>query len=328
MSVVYGMNMAAPEVWSERSDDPVQMFALAMEGLRGGLRIALITLTDTVGVSAREPGAQMVVLEDGRYCGFVSGGCTEGAVAVEALRAIQAGADRILRLGQGSPFIDIVLPCGGGVILAIHVVREPDIFEHIASSFVHRQGFTLSYEPGRQRLDFEASLEGRTGWQGEVFVRRYRPQTRLVLCGRGIELEAAARLALASDLEVDCYCADDASHRAVSGLGGRSTRLATPSAIPPIPLDADSALVLLFHDLDWDAAVLKDALASPALYVGALGSRRTQACRRQRLDEEGLPAAAIDRVKGPVGLFGPSRNASSLAVSILADVMQARAMLR
>ncbi|AWT14871.1 XdhC family protein [Stenotrophomonas maltophilia] len=65
----------------------------------------------------------MAVREDGLYCGFVSGGCVERAVAFEALDVIALGGDRQMRYGQGSPYIDIVLPCGGGITLSLHRLR-------------------------------------------------------------------------------------------------------------------------------------------------------------------------------------------------------------
>src|SRR5690606_16603641 len=97
------------------SDDAIDILAFAAQSMAEGHAAALVTLVEICGGAARAIGAQMAVREDGLYCGFVSGGCTEAAVAAEAVIALQKGLDRNLRLGEGSPFFDIVLPCGGGI---------------------------------------------------------------------------------------------------------------------------------------------------------------------------------------------------------------------
>lgn len=106
------------------TDDPAAIINYAADGAECGLGSALVTLIEIRGGAARALGAQMAVRGDGSYCGYVSGGCTEAAVAAEAIAAISKDTDRYLSLGEGSPFFDISLPCGGGITLAIHVVRD------------------------------------------------------------------------------------------------------------------------------------------------------------------------------------------------------------
>lgn len=89
-----------------------------------GKGAVLVTLVEIRGGAARPLGAQMVVREDGRYCGFVSGGCVEAAAAFEALEMMGSGRDREIRYGEGSPWFDIVLPCGGGITLTLHKLRS------------------------------------------------------------------------------------------------------------------------------------------------------------------------------------------------------------
>lgn len=87
------------------TDDAAEILAFAREGLRSGLRCALVTLVEIRGGAARSLGAHMAVREDGLFCGFVSGGCVEAGVAAEALEAIRAGCDRRLILGRGRRWI-------------------------------------------------------------------------------------------------------------------------------------------------------------------------------------------------------------------------------
>ena len=94
--------------------------ALLAEGEVAGVPGALVTLTEADG-GPRAVGAHMAVLADGRWRGHLSGGCVEQAVAAEALDALAAGESRALRLGTGSPLLDIRLPCGSGLTLWIGV---------------------------------------------------------------------------------------------------------------------------------------------------------------------------------------------------------------
>src|SRR5690625_2836132 len=83
-----------------------------------------------------------------------------------------------------------------------------------------------------------------------------------------------------------------------------------------------SVIVALTHDPKLDDMALLEALLSPAFYVGAIGSRRNQAQRRQRLEEHfDIPAAALARLRGPVGIYIGSKTPAEIAVSIMADII-------
>lgn len=285
------------------SDDAIDILAFAAEALKQGQAAALITLVEIRGGAARAIGAQMVVRDDGLYCGFVSGGCTEAAVAADAVIALQKGIDRKLRLGEGSPFFDIVLPCGGGITLAIHVLRDATALRHMLAALHRRAAGRLRYHPGRQALFFEPG-EGVSGWEGEEFVRAYRPRQRMLVAGTPLETGAVARVAEISGYEVL-----------------KIERGQTPS---PDQLDADTAVVLLFHDIDRELPLLEAALTSSAFYIGALGSRRTHAKRCEALRKRGHGETTLARIKAPIGIFDKATDANSLALSVVADLAQAR----
>ncbi len=93
------------------------------------------------------------------------------------------------------------------------------------------------------------------------------------------------------------------------------------AALDAIGLDRRSAVVVLSHDPKLDDPALERVLRSESFYVGALGSRRTQAKRRERLREMGLDEATIERVRGPVGLDLGARSAAEIALSIAAELV-------
>jgi xanthine dehydrogenase accessory factor len=89
--------------------------------------------------------------------------------------------------------------------------------------------------------------------------------------------------------------------------------------------DHATAIVVLTHDDKFDVPMLLGALASDAFYVGALGSRRNQERRRERLLEAGADDSAVERIAGPAGLDIGAHTPAETAVSILAEIMAVRA---
>ena len=95
-------------------------------------------------------------------------------------------------------------------------------------------------------------------------------------------------------------------------------------AFEQVPITRSTAIAMLTHDPKLDDPALKIALPSPAFYVGALGSRTTQAKRRQRLLDDGVSEAQLDRLRGPIGLDIEARTPEEIAVSIMAEIVAAR----
>ncbi|MGO7591922.1 XdhC family protein [Rhizobium leguminosarum] len=291
-------------VRASSTDDPAELLRFAIDAHRLGAA-ALATLVDIRGGAARALGAHMAVAADGRFCGYVSGGCVEAAVASEALLAMAQGRDRTVKFGDGSPFFDIVLPCGGGISVAIHVLKDVGVLQHVLDRLERRQAAALAYSPGQQALEPVDPLP-RAQWLGQDFVTVYRPRTRVVLSGQTIEAQAVARLAEASGYDVIVRGQSE---------GGR---------VAADIIDPFTAVVLLHHELDAEAAILETALASPGFYIGALGSTRTHRRRVERLRAMAFRKDDIARIKAPIGMFGPTRDATSLALSVLADIAAAR----
>ena len=104
----------------------------------------------------------------------------------------------------------------------------------------------------------------------------------------------------------------------------RLIQLWPDEAFQQIPLTRSTAVAMLTHDPKLDDPALKMALPSNAFYVGALGSKTTQAKRRQRLLDEGLTEAQLDRLHGPIGLEIGAGTPEEIAMSIMAEVVAAR----
>lgn len=262
---------------------------------------ALVIVTHVSGGALRSVGALMAVTDDA-VAGYVSNGCVDADITAQARRGI-GGA---FTYGEGSPFRDIALPCGGRIDIAI--VPKPDvaIIEALVTGLDQRMeaGFCVT-------SDFKIALEG-VG----TFNHIISPKLRLRIAGRGEALLALTKLAGATGLDVTLQSPDPFD-------GMKSQHLTDPANIPSVNDDTRTAVICLFHDHDWEPQLLRQAVQGPAFYIGAMGSVRTHEMRRERLAGLGVSPAEIDKIKGPVGLLPAMRDANFLAVSILADVLAA-----
>ncbi|MDE1996507.1 MAG: XdhC family protein, partial [Rhizobiaceae bacterium] len=195
-------------------------------------------------------------------------------------------------------------PCGGGITVAIHVLGESAALRTVLADIARRRSASLCYDPGARLLTAMGGMT-QTGWSRDGFVTRYRPHGRIFLAGRSIEIEVAAKVAAAAGYDVLLY-------------GGSSSLPAAET------IDEDTAVALLYHDIDLEVPVLEAALHSNPFYIGALGSSRTHGRRVQRLRELGYSEAEIARIKSPIGIFNRARDSQSLALSILADIAERR----
>ncbi len=127
-----------------------------------GLRTALVTLVAIDGNTPRPLGAQMAVAEDQRFSGYLSGGCIEQAIALEACQAITAGQNRLVRYGKGSAYLDVQLPCGSGLDLYFDQGLTADVLESIAERRATRRPFTLVTDlvRGESRIEDAGARDG------------------------------------------------------------------------------------------------------------------------------------------------------------------------
>jgi xanthine dehydrogenase accessory factor len=275
---------------------PVDALRLLALGAREGVDGTLVTLTGIEGSSSRAIGTQMAVLADGRHVGSFSGGCVERAVIEEAIDALKACTSRTVRFGAGSPYIDLRLPCGGGIdLLFTPTPAAPDI-DRVLATLARRKAATL--ELGDH-------------------VQHYAPALRLLAFGHGEDLLALVRLARAYGLEVEAFAPDTDLHRS-EGIAAMTTR----NRLPDVTGDAWTAVVFLFHDRDWEESLLPQALNLPAFYYGAVGSQRTHRARLDTLRKAGIAADRIDALRGSIGLIPGTRDPATLALSILAELVQ------
>lgn len=275
--------------------------------------LALCIVTATKGGAVRAPGALMLVDAAGERQGYMSGGCIDEDIAAHARRCLDTGKAARLVYGVGSPFIDMPLPCGGAIEIAILPLAQTLVPDLAAERLQARSVLTLADALDGLAFDVPDDLD--------LSLYAYEPELRIRIAGRGADALALARLARFANFEVLLQLMDEADIRDAAREGLVCERLSSPSDPAPVTDDPWTAFILAFHDHEWETALLTQALAGPAFYIGAVGSPRTQDRRKQALAKAGLEPA-LDRISGPIGLVPSQRDATKVAISAFAEILK------
>lgn len=288
-----------------------------------GERAALVTLTDVTGSAARATGEHMAVAESGRSIGSFSGGCVEAAVIAEAQEVLAEGCARHVRYGDGSRYIDIRLPCGGGIDLLFTPAPDRRQIDDAIAVLEGRGPLTLRLTVDGDLVAARSDESDRTQWRDTVFNVRHDPVLRLIVMGHGAEPAAMLDIAHAYGADVTLLSPQGSLVEDVREKGMSAEHLRFVGRADGLVVDRWTAVVTLFHDHDWEAPLLLQVLEQDPFFVGAMGSRRTHLERQRRLLEAGGRPDEIARVAGPVGLIKATRDPQTLALSIMAQVVEA-----
>jgi len=323
-----------------------------------GRPVGRAVVTSVWGSAPRREGSSMVATADGEMAGSVSGGCVEAATVLEIGNAIARGSPKLVSFGvSDARACEVGLACGGTITLLVEPAIRPQVLaaargagSEVVATVVDGAGAgagVLVREDGRVEGSLDASLpvaavrdaalaalaretshtttiETPAG-PASVFLEVFPRQARLVIFG-GVHI-AAALVPLARALGYHTIVAD--------GRPAFLTRERFPdaeelvlgwpeAAFARIGLDASCFVCVLSHDPKFDQPALELALRSPARYIGAIGSRKTQAARRERLQAAGFTADQIARVHGPIGLDLGGRQPAETALAILAEMTAVR----
>lgn len=323
--------------------------------------VALATVIQTWGSSPRQEGAKMAISEDGEITGSVSGGCVESAVAEAGLDVLKDGVPQYLHFGVADETAwSVGLACGGS--LDVFVERlDPQQFDFLSGLLVDEtpvasvtivkgpeptigRKITLdtsdpstrfgSLNSGSDDVSVDLVLKVREpsllsltsdSESVEAFVDLIPPPPTLVVVG-GVQI-AITLAKLAKTLDMRTVIVDPRRAFATEARFPDVDQLIQTwptEAFKEFPLTESTAVVMLTHDPKIDEPALALALASPAFYVGALGSKRTQTKRRERLKQGGVSETALDHLHGPVGLELGADTPDEIALSILAEIVAIR----
>ena len=308
-----------------------EILETASEWLGQGAQPLLVTVARTWGASPRPVGSLMLMRADGAFCGSVSGGCVEEDLVMR-YRERQLGDSFPTRIDYGvnrEEATRLGLPCGGRLELLLERLESAVPLQRLlaqitAGALVARR---VCLETGEVSL--HAAAPDAVFRYGEDYLEKvFGPQWRLLLIGGGELTRYVAQIALLLDYQV-VICDPREDREAVAPPPPcELVHMMPDDAVQAYAVHSRCAVVTLSHDPKLDDLALLDALGSPAFYVGALGSQRNSALRRERLQGMGIPARQLQRLHAPVGLPIGSHAPPEIAVSILAEITAARNRVR
>jgi len=316
-----------------------------------GHRVAVSQVVRTYRSAPRPVGSIFAVSDHGKMAGSVSGGCVEGAIYGEAQELFEGadGKPKYLHYGISDELAgDVGLACGGELwVSLIEAADRPELRRGAIVTAItgpHAGGRlvfdadtdavdgdlagvvrTAALDAAREAVEHEASASVDLADEGLLFVEAVHPAHRLVIVGAVDTAEEVCKLA--------------------GQLGWRTvvidprTKFATAERIPhadqiigswpqdafdQVALERADSVIVLTHDAKIDDPALEWAIRGGAGYVGALGSRRTQGLRQERLVETGLAREDVERIYGPIGLDIGAHTPAETAVSIVAEVIAHR----
>ena len=334
--------------------------------LESGEPFALVTLVAQQGSTPRAAGAQMLVRPDGSIAGTIGGGLLEATMMREAAEAIAAGRSHLSAVAlTGESVSGPVMICGGNAAVLVAFVPAGDVdlqallggleqaraderAAWLYTFFAARPGPTeVSYCLLRDGADPVGelpcapavlhALAGKLAVHGSaelpdgrsVSVEALLPPTTAVICGAGHVAQALAPVAAAVGFDV--VVLDDRPEFAVAErfpAASRVVRLETfDDAFAGLAITPRSFIVIVTRGHVHDFSTLKQALRTPAGYIGLMGSASKREKIFGALAAEGYSAAARERIYSPIGVAIGAETPAELAVSITAELIRERAAM-
>lgn len=325
---------------------------------RDGMKIALATVIQTWGSSPRQTGAKMGIASEGQFSGSVSGGCVENAVVEAGIESLKTGRPQLLHFDVADETAwEVGLACGGSIDVFVNLL-DKSLFEELRAVLEDEgQAVTVTVIRGPDEIlgrEILIRADGRivgtidARWDGtilelanealsqgishrtklnesvEIFVDVILPRPTLIVVG-GVHI-AVTLVALAKALYYRTIVIDP------RGAWGNEERFpnvdrliqAWPeAAFGQVQINRSTAVAMLTHDPKLDDPALKIALSSSAFYVGALGSKTTNAKRRERLLNDGLDESQLARLHAPIGLDIGAQSPDEIALAVMAEVVNA-----
>lgn len=315
--------------WRETEEIVERAIALASVGRRA----VLATVIRVEGSSYRRPGAKLLIEDDGRMLGGVSGGCLEADVREIALRVIQSGTPQLLHYDTGADdrmVWGLGLGCNGSVDIFVQPATEPRALEclrEIRDRLMKGSTFGVATivdgptDVGRTIVidvragDDRSRVEIRDS--RTIFTEVLKSPPRLIVCGAGDD--ARPLVAYASEAGFAVTVVDHrpsflAAERFPSAK--RLLHLRPEDDVEALAIDAHTLTVVKTHSFAHDHDWLNVFVKTSALYIGLLGPR-------QRADEilSQLGAAGDARVFAPVGLNVGADGPEQIAISVVGELL-------
>lgn len=319
--------------------------------LKSGKKLAIARVVSTWRSSPRPAGSSLVVTEDGDMMGSVSGGCVEKAVVAKALKVMESGESALVSYGVADEDAwEVGLSCGGALSVFIQPFFKASLWNEVQEASAKKEGRILLTKldssgenifinPKSVSTDLDEALQEESqklylsrknatieAGEERYFQHSLAPKPKMLLIGSAHISSEFTALAHLYGFETVLIDPRDTFARKThfESKPGEVYVNWPQEVIPEMSLDRDTYVVILSHDPKIDDEALKLVLRSEVRYVGALGSRKTHAKRVARLQSYGFKEEEIARIKAPIGISINSHSAAEIALSIMAQVIQAK----
>lgn len=316
---------------------------------KSGHRALLATVVRTWGSSPRPVGSIMALCDSGSVVGSVSGGCIEDDL-IDRFTKAYAHAARVgskdTSTSRGTVFTDLSqipsgppqhvkygitadeahrfgLPCGGTLELLLEFDPAPaqleELVQRLEKGELVQRVTTLA--TGESHLQASTSPQD-LHIDSEKLVNTFGPEYRMLLIGAGQMTEYLATMAIFNGFAVT-VCDPREEYRGAWSVAGVALHSDMPDdVVRAFKPDRRSCVIALTHDPKLDDLALLEALESDAFYIGAIGSRRNNTARHQRMKEHFEQTDdSLGRLRGPIGIYIGSKTPAEIAVSIMAEVL-------
>ena len=301
-----------------------------LQWLTDGQDAWLATVVQTWGSSPRPVGSLLGCNSNGQLIGSLSGGCVEDDL-LEKLTSGELASDgpQFFQYGISTEETEkFGLPCGGH----LYIVVEPqqpsaDAISHFTTlneAMDNRQCAQRVVDLQRQTTTVK-TVERHTEliWDEakQILSHTYGPRNQLFIIGAGMVSKYLAEFAQALDYEVTVCDPREHLLNDFNVAGAKLINDMPDDAVLAHAKDASSAIVALTHDPRIDDMCLMEALGgTEAFYIGAMGSTRTSASRRERLKQLDVSDSDLDKLHAPIGLPIGSKTPPEIAIAILAEI--------
>ncbi|GAA3573907.1 XdhC/CoxI family protein [Snuella lapsa] len=300
-----------------------------------GLKSVLVSVVALDGSSYRRPGVRMLVLEDGRMIGAVSGGCVEKEILLQSETVFKTGVSKMMtydgryRLG-----------CEGILYILLEPFRPTEIFENafknclkarlpieIWSYFEKEEGTISGIGSAVKMEEAVFSVSGLKTKLGEtshsVFKQKLPPCFKIVIVGAEHDAVQLCEYAALTGWEVTVIAGATESKSITDFPGAHAFYAQTPEQLGMQVIDQQTAVVLMSHNFANDLRYLVALKECNPAYIGLLGpARRREDMLSQFL--EYCPAADdvfLDSIHGPAGINIGAETPQEIAVSIIAEIL-------
>lgn len=279
----------------------------------------LAVIVDVEGPSYRPVGAMMTIYRKDDCVGSLSSGCIEADLALQAEDTLREGVPRLVRYGRGSQFIDIKLPCGGGLEILLLPTPDLTVLTQLYAKVKQRKrcALDIDIESGAMTLGPSGSTH-RTASGISIDIV---PEILFFVFGKGPEVNTFVALVTSAGYPAVMLSPDDETVSLVNRLGCATQKLTSKAFPDGLMVDDRSAIILFFHDHDWELEILSASLKTPAFYIGAQGSFHARERRLAKMRDMGVRDTDLERLHGPVGLIASVKDPTTLAISVLAEIV-------